>query len=173
MKRFILLLAFMMGTISLTAQTTPTAHCYAEGDDLWLDHYRADVEGKRPCVIFAFGGGFSHGTRKAKMYTPYFEMLLKQGFDVVAIDYRLGMAYTLEEGSDVGIVDGIVAMYRSVNYAAEDLLRATRFLLDNAEDWLCLPFEEAEGRYVRLTVTDTGASGIARIADVNINGMAS
>lgn len=135
MKRLLLLLIFIMGTLSLTAQTEPTAHCYAEGDDLWLDHYRADVEGKRPCVIFAFGGGFSHGTRKAKMYTPYFEMLLKHGFDVVAIDYRLGMAYTLEEGNDVGIVDGIMAMYRSVNYAAEDLLRATRYLLDNADEW--------------------------------------
>lgn len=43
---------------------------------------------------------------------------------------------------------------------------------DNTADWVCLPFEAADGRYMRITVTDPGESSIARIADVNVNGVA-
>jgi hypothetical protein len=43
---------------------------------------------------------------------------------------------------------------------------------DNTSDWVYLPFEATEGRYLRITITDPGASGIARIADVNVNGVA-
>ncbi|MBQ7324956.1 MAG: discoidin domain-containing protein, partial [Clostridia bacterium] len=39
-------------------------------------------------------------------------------------------------------------------------------------DWVCLPFGAIDGRYMRITVTDPGESGIARIADVNVNGVA-
>ncbi len=45
-------------------------------------------------------------------------------------------------------------------------------LTDNTDDWVCLAFEATEGRYLRITITDPGASGIARIADVNVNGVA-
>ncbi len=116
------------------AQTQPTTHCFAEGEKpLYLDHYRAEGEGTHPCVLFAFGGGFSHGSRNNERYLPYFDMLLKQGFDVVSVDYRLGMAYTLDKTEDVGPMEGAWAMYRSVNYAAEDVLRATKYVVDNAE----------------------------------------
>lgn len=125
-----------MAITTTMALPQPTTHCFVQGKEpLYLDHYRAAVEGVRPCVIFAFGGGFSHGSRTAEIYRPYFEMLLAEGFDVVAIDYRLGMRYTLDAEREIGAIEGAVAMYRSVNYAAEDMLRATRFLLDNAEAW--------------------------------------
>ena len=44
-------------------------------------------------------------------------------------------------------------------------------LADNTADWACLAFEATDGRYLRITVTDPGTSGIARIADVNVNGI--
>ncbi len=119
---------------ALSAQTQPTTYCFAEGKEpLYLDHYRAEGEGMHPCVLFVFGGGFSHGNRADERYIPYFEMLLAEGFDVVSIDYRLGMSYTLDKTEDVGPMEGAWAMYRSVNYAAEDVLRATKYLLDNCE----------------------------------------
>lgn len=114
---------------TLSAQTQPTTYCFAEGENpLYLDHYRAEGEGFHPCVIFAFGGGFSHGSRCNQCYMNYFEMLLSEGFDVVSIDYRLGMAYTLDTTDDVGPLEGAWAMYKSVNYAAEDVLRATDYI---------------------------------------------
>ena len=134
MKRFLLFLVLIMTMATTMAQTTPTTYCFAEGDKpLYLDHYRAEGEGAHPCVLFAFGGGFSHGNRADARYMSYFKMLLEQGFDVVSIDYRLGMAYTLDSTKNVGPLEGVWTMYRSVNYAAEDVLRATRYVIDNAD----------------------------------------
>ena len=134
MKRFLGLLVLIMTMTTTMAQTKPTTYCFAEGEQpLYLDHYRSIGDGTHPCVLFAFGGGFSHGSRSNERYLPYFEMLLAEGFDVVSVDYRLGMAYTLDKTEDVGPLEGAWAMYRSVNYAAEDVLRATKYILDNAE----------------------------------------
>ncbi|MBO4936666.1 MAG: alpha/beta hydrolase [Alistipes sp.] len=133
MKRFILFVTLIFTMATTMAQTKPTTHCFVEGKEpLYLDHYRAEGEGLHPCVLFAFGGGFSHGNRADERYLPYFEMLLSEGFDVVSIDYRLGMAYTLDKSEDVGPLEGAWAMYRSVNMAAEDVLRATNYIHTNA-----------------------------------------
>ena len=133
MKRFILFVTLIFTMATTMAQTKPTTHCFVEGKEpLYLDHYRAEGEGLHPCVLFAFGGGFSHGNRADERYLPYFEMLLKEGFDVVSIDYRLGMAYTLDKTEDVGPLEGAWAMYRSVSMAAEDVLRATSYIHTNA-----------------------------------------
>ena len=133
MKRFTLLVTLIFTMTTLSAQTKPTTYCFVEGKEpLYLDHYRAEGEGLHPCVLFAFGGGFSHGNRADERYMPYFEMLLSEGFDVVSIDYRLGMAYTLDKTSSVGALEGAWAMYRSVNMAAEDVLRALDYILINA-----------------------------------------
>lgn len=134
MKRFLLFATLIFTMATTMAQTQPTTYCFAEGEEpLYLDHYRSAGEGAHPCVLFAFGGGFSHGSRNNERYLPYFDMLLSEGFDVVSVDYRLGMAYTLDKTEDVGPLEGAWAMYRSVNYAAEDILRATKYILDNAE----------------------------------------
>ena len=134
MKRFLLFAISVLTMATTMAQTQPTTYCFAEGEEpLYLDHYRSAGEGAHPCVLFAFGGGFSHGSRNNERYLPYFEMLLSEGFDVVSVDYRLGMAYTLDKTEDVGPLEGAWAMSRSVNYAAEDVLRATKYILDNAE----------------------------------------
>lgn len=133
MKKFVLFLSLIFTMVTTMAQTKPTTHCFVEGKEpLYLDHYRAEGEGLHPCVLFAFGGGFSHGNRADERYLPYFEMLLSEGFDVVSIDYRLGMAYTLDKTEDVGPLEGAWAMYRSVNMAAEDVLRATSYIHTNA-----------------------------------------
>lgn len=134
MKRFLLFTILVLTMATTMAQIQPTTHCFADGEKpLYLDHYRSEGEGTHPCVLFAFGGGFSHGSRNNERYLPYFDMLLKEGFDVVSVDYRLGMAYTLDKTEDVGPLEGAWAMYRSVNYAAEDVLRATKYVVDNAD----------------------------------------
>ena len=134
MKRLLLFVTLIFTMATLSAQTKPTTYCFVEGEKpLYLDHYRAEGEGAHPCVLFAFGGGFSHGNRADERYMPYFDMLLSEGFDVVSVDYRLGMEYALDPEKEVGPLEGAWAMYRSVNYAAEDVLRAAKYLLDNAD----------------------------------------
>ncbi len=100
-------------------------------DTLRLDHYVAEVEGERPCVVFLFGGGFSAGARSEQEDIPYFEHLLGRGFDVVAIDYRLGM----KDFAESGFMAFVGALQNSINIAVEDLFRATNFILDHADEW--------------------------------------
>ena len=134
MKRYFLFSIFVMVIATGTAQMKPTTYCFVEGEEpLYLDHYRAEGEGKHPCLLFAFGGGFSHGDRADARYMKFFEMLLSQGFDVVSIDYRLGMKFTQGAPQKIGPLKGAKLMYLSVNYAAEDVLRATKYLIENAD----------------------------------------
>ena len=132
MKRLFTLLATITVAISAAAQTT---HFYADrdGEKLYFDHYPAvGVEGSRPCVIFAFGGAFARGTKADKGYLPFFKALTEAGFDVVSIDYRKHLA----KGIDTkGLKGAIITMKNAVEYAAEDMLSATKVVLDNAEKW--------------------------------------
>lgn len=131
MKRLLIFIVTLAVAVSAAAET----YLYAEkeGEKLYLDHYPAvGVVGLRPCVIFAFGGAFARGTRADKEYIPFFEALTKAGYDVVSIDYRKVLA----KGIDTkGLKGAISTMQRAVVYAAEDLISATKYLLDNAKDW--------------------------------------
>ena len=93
-RYFITILAATLISVNAWADgINKQTHLYAVkgADSLYLDHYIAPVEGKRPCMMFVFGGGFVGGQRDNKLYAQYFEFLTKQGFDVVSIDYRLGL----------------------------------------------------------------------------------
>ena len=87
---------------------------------------------RHPCVIFAFGGGFARGTKADKEYLPYFKALTEAGYDVVSIDYRKHLA----KGIDTkGLKGAVITMKNAVEYAAEDMLAATKVVLENAEKW--------------------------------------
>lgn len=134
------LLFTLIATLVLAVQSVCAAspaekatHLYAVkgADSLYLDHYVSPVEGLRPCVIFVFGGGFSHGVRDKEGDIPYFEFLQSNGYDVVSIDYRLGM----REAKDVGVLEFFPLFRNTINLAVEDLFSATSYILDNAEQW--------------------------------------
>lgn len=126
---------------TLAAQNRKQTIHYAtnSGEDLYLDRYVSEkAEGKRPCVIFVFGGGFATGVRDAEKYIPYFDMLTDNGYDVVSVDYRLGLKATQSPDYDsksVGLLETIRTMKNSVDYAVEDVLTATKIILDNAVEW--------------------------------------
>ncbi|MBR5333389.1 MAG: alpha/beta hydrolase [Alistipes sp.] len=116
-----------------TTAPVKQTHLYAikGADSLYLDHYIAPVEGVRPCVIFVFGGGFVRGTRDIDRDIPYFHFLTRNGYDVVSIDYRLGM-----KGVDSpGVVEFLKLFDNTINIAVEDLFSATNFILDHADEW--------------------------------------
>ena len=127
---FIALCASAQGSVIERAITKQT-HLYAVkgADSLYLDHYAAPIEGKRPCVMFVFGGGFVGGARDHD--TEYFLFLANNGYDVVSIDYHLGMRGV----ESPGIIEFLKAMDKTINIAVEDLYSATNFILDHAEEW--------------------------------------
>ena len=128
-----LLLLTLFSGWAMAIQPEKRTHLFAikGSDSLYLDHYIAPIEGKRPFMIFVFGGGFVGGARDKKSDIPYFHFLTKNGYDVVSIDYRLGMRGI----KSPGLIDFLKAFQRTINIAVEDLFSATRYILDHAEEW--------------------------------------
>lgn len=126
-----------MATNAWAEEMTKKTYLYAVkgADSLYMDHYAAPITGYRPCMVFMFGGGFVGGERDNKFYLPYFEFLTQQGFDVVSIDYRLGLKDLTKKGQDLSVRNVIGMLNNAVNMAVEDLYSATLFILDRAEEW--------------------------------------
>ena len=134
----LLVVAFVAGCFTLSAQSVvcDTFH-YAtnDGEVLYLDRYMLDAkaDAPRPCMIFAFGGGFVRGERDHEYYSIYFDRLAREGVVVVSIDYRLGLK-NLQP--DSGMVAMISIFDNAVNIAVEDMYAATNYVIENAEAWM-------------------------------------
>lgn len=101
-----------------------------ETDTLRMDRYnKTSIEGEKPCVIYVFGGGFKAGSRSSENYEKFFNFLLNKGYQVISIDYRLG----LKEVQDPAAYPE--ALPRSISYAVEDLFDATNYIFANAKEW--------------------------------------
>ena len=105
-----------------------------DGVELYLDRYDCAVESEdvRPCMIFAFGGGFVQGVRDHEYYHHYFNTLAREGIVVVSIDYRLGLKGANPNRNIRAMID---IMTNAVHIAVEDLYAATNYILANAEEW--------------------------------------
>ena len=139
MKKIVLfIVAVVAGCVTLSAQSVvcDTFH-YAtnDGEELYLNRYMLDVEADapRPCMIFAFGGGFVRGERDHEYYSIYFDRLAREGIVVVSIDYRLGLRNLQPDG---GMIAMISIFDNAVNIAVEDMYAATNYVIDNAEAWM-------------------------------------
>ena len=138
MRKIVLLfVAATLGCFTLSAQSVVCdTFCFAthDGQELYLDRYAMDeaVDAPRPCMIFAFGGGFVMGVRNHEYYSIYFDRLAREGVVVVSIDYRLGLKGFNPNG---GVVAMIEAFQNAVNIAVEDMYAATNYVIANAEEW--------------------------------------
>ena len=136
-KMVLVVVAMVQGCFMLSAQNVvcDTFH-YAthDGEELYMDRYllEADADAPRPCMIFAFGGGFVQGVRNHEYYTIYFDHLAREGVVVVSIDYRLGLKGLNPNGS---VPEMIAAFQNAVNIAVEDMYAATNYVIANAEEW--------------------------------------
>lgn len=144
-KSFIMLLSMLVlaeaAGAADTADAAPEKRTYLyavkDADSLYLDHYVSPVaEGCRPCMIFVFGGGFVGGTRDNAEYLPYFDFLTRKGYDVVSIDYRLGLKPLRGVDRKISTREMVGLFNNAVSIAVEDLFSATLFVLDNAEEWM-------------------------------------
>lgn len=136
MRYFVTLLFATLFAIAATAHqpVERATYHYATHQDteLYLDVYSTPCSEARPCMIFAFGGGFVGGERDNKYYQAYFNHLAEHGIVVVSIDYRLGLKNL---PADLDIKGMIATMNNAVNIAVEDLYAATNYLIANASIW--------------------------------------
>lgn len=131
--------AFLTGCGKPAGRIAKQTELYAVkgADSLYLDRYTAtaaDREQLRPCLLFVFGGGFVAGERDAEQYLPFFEHMVEQGYDVVSIDYRLGLKKVVEAG-DLSPEAMMLGMAQTVAMAEEDLYDATTFVVERAGEW--------------------------------------
>lgn len=136
---FLFLLLFAgFGSFGQTMQT----YQYAERDtlQLYLDFYTpAQVHDSTICVVYVFGGGFIGGHRDGEFEKAYFKKLVDEGFQVAAIDYRLGLK---------GVKKLSVTHYQpleiAIDMATEDAISAIAYLLEHAQelkvnkDWIMM-----------------------------------
>lgn len=132
---FVFIFVFVTSSHAASKETLKYADC--EGKALYLDHYsNGDTVFSRGCVIFVFGGGFAAGSRDEKYYTPYFDWLCENGYDVVSIDYRLAMSHEYDSYGWKSGVSGRIKRFKSaIQWAADDLITATSFVLKHAREW--------------------------------------
>ena len=112
---------------------------YAERDtcDLYLDIYLPEegsatsLEGRaKPTVLWIFGGGFFEGQRNDGI-TEWFRLLQKDGYSVVAIDYRLGLkGVSISPGINPKFIKAVA---KAIDMGVEDLYSATLWINDNGD----------------------------------------
>lgn len=143
MKKAIYLLLVSMLFVTACTEQAPRIAKYTDlyavkgTDSLFLDRYTAvsvEQDDARPCLVFVFGGGFIAGERDAERYLPFFHYMVNQGYDVVSIDYRLGLKQVVASG-DLSPENMMLGMARTISMAVEDLYDATAFIVDKADEW--------------------------------------
>jgi len=138
----ILLILFCVNTYSqrlpvnkvpIDNDITKQTFTYAVKDTstLRLDVYTKDSfnnTGKRPCVIFVFGGAFISGQRDNSIYYNYFNFLAEHNYIVASISYRLGL-----RGAKKVSVFHTAPLKNAIDIAVEDLYDATGWLITHAD----------------------------------------
>lgn len=111
-----------------------------------------------PCIIFAFGGGFSHGDRNEARYIPFFEYFASRGYVVCTIDYTTA----LKDFHPAGLKDGVAAIAQAVQSATADFVTATGYILAHASEWAVDPqFIVAAGSSAGAITTLQAAQAVA------------
>ncbi|NLZ19936.1 MAG: alpha/beta hydrolase fold domain-containing protein [Bacteroidales bacterium] len=103
--------------------------------ELLLDFYAA-APGAGPCadaprkplIIHVFGGAFVSGQRDNPGDRIWFRQLADAGYNVAAIDYRLGMKGARFKAS----IASLKVLRHAIQIAVDDLFSATAYLVDNA-----------------------------------------
>ena len=131
MKKFVLLLLLFVMSLGGFAQDMKT-YQYVERDtlQLYLDFYTpVKVHDSTICVVYVFGGGFIGGHRDGDFEKGYFKQLVDEGFQVAAIDYRLG----LKGAKNLGVFN-TEPLKLAIDMATEDAISAIAYLLEHAAE---------------------------------------
>lgn len=111
-------------SISKVSKRTYTFKKY-ENKKLKLDFYKPkNLKDNFPLIIFVHGGGFSGGKRDDKDIVNFAEFLVKKGYAVASVSYRLTMQ-KLGFGCNTKVKDKIDAFYN----ASQDISFAVNYIL--------------------------------------------
>lgn len=148
MRRLLLLLILTIcnavGISSLSAAIKKDTFTYNPANNLKItrvtDSDALSRTSANPCIIFAFGGGFTHGDRDDARYDDYLSFMARQGYVVCSIDYSTTLgSFTPTESGTAALGEFGEALVEAVETATEDFLTATGFVLAKAREWNVSP----------------------------------
>ena len=145
MKQLLLLISFFYTTISFSQcgnryvdsifEVEKNTYVFGQNttydgtnQTLNLDLYtpKNDIESKRPCIIFCFGGSFVTGSRTSTELVQLAEFFTKKGYVCASIDYRLDNFLNL-----IAAESTTKAVWRAV----QDAKAAIRYLRSKQTDF--------------------------------------
>ena len=143
MKKLLLTLSLLF-TLAASGGFAQTMQTYQDAErdtlQLYLDFYTPEhVHDSTICVVYVFGGGFIGGHRDGKFEKAYFKQLVDEGFQVAAIDYRLGL-----KGVKKVSATHYQPLETAIDMATEDAISAIAYLLEHAKelkvnkDWIMM-----------------------------------
>lgn len=114
-------------------------YTYANRDGLELkfDLYSDSsikVQGKRPAIIFSYGGGWEGGSRNDTGTVNLLKPFLSMGYYFIVIDYRLGIKIA-KERKEFTPENGTEMYLRAIQWSVEDIFDATSLVLKHADEW--------------------------------------
>lgn len=130
MKERILVFALAIIAAATAVGQNMQTYQYAERDtlQLYMDFYSPEkVHDSTICLVYVFGGGFIGGHRDGTFEKAYFKQVVDEGFQVAAIDYRLG----LRGVKNLSIFHS-EPLENAINMATEDAISAISYLLNHA-----------------------------------------
>lgn len=137
LKLLALIMVLVASSANLQAQDiTAETFTYSPANSLKLTRFglAGDTAKARPVIIFAFGGGFSHGDRLDARYQPYFDFMVRHGYVVCTIDYRTLLKDFKPSGENAALSFG-TQLVAAVTAATEDFVTATAYIAGNAADF--------------------------------------
>lgn len=123
--------------VKSSVQRTSFLYATKDGKPLYLDMIvdnKVKVAGKRPVILFSFGGGWEGGSRTDKGFDSAYATLTDMGYVVIAIDYRLGIKIA-KERKEFTPENGTAMYLRAIEWGVEDIFDATSLVLKHADDW--------------------------------------
>ena len=162
------IIAILLFLSSLTASAqTKTTYPFVERDStLYLDVHRPAVaRADKAAVLSVFGGGFIVGRRDDKYQTALADSLVKRGFTVINIDYRLGLndQAKVEENSGFFHIDDLFQY--CIDIATEDCAEAVNWVVTHAKEIGIDPSK------IALTGSSAGAITVLQLDYCRANGL--
>ena len=167
MKKLLFLTTLCFLGILFAKAQTKTTYPFVERDStLYLDvHKPAVARADKASVLAVFGGGFVVGKRDDKYQTALADSLVKRGFTVISIDYRLGLKdqAKLEEYKGFFNIDNLFQY--CIEIATEDCAEAVNWVVTHAEEI------DIDPSKITLTGSSAGAITVLQLDYCRANGL--
>ena len=159
MKPFKFLLFLLVFSSMGAMGQTKTTYPFVERDStLYLDvHQPAVARADKASVLAVFGGGFIVGKRDDKYQTALADSLVKRGFTVISIDYRLGLKDSVMVASHSRLFDIDDLFQYCIDIATEDCAAAIQWVVAHAKDL------DIDPSKIALTGSSAGAITILQL----------